>query len=140
MIAINKTQGYGQGTTYTLAKTSENQFGVNVDWERSPGVNSGGYGLTFAEDRLEVRGYASPEEQWDILVAPPGFEKSVLVQAPPNGFRDGGGASEAESLSQVDFPSAIKPEESRRIALQVASSLIGVPFLDRLLEEPAPTA
>ena len=137
MISINKSQGYGHGTTYTLAKTSENEFGVNVDWDKSPGVQSGGYGLTFAEDRLEVRAYTGPEEQWDILVAPPGFENSVVVQAPPSGLRGGNSAKATDSVSQVDFPSPIKPEESRRIALQVASSLIGVPFLDRLLDQPA---
>lgn len=132
MLTVTTQRGYQQ-TAYNFTRESEDNFLVGVDWEKSPGVNSGGYSAKFTKDRLELRG---DEAEWDILVAPEGYEQSVLVTSPPNGFR----SSEQPPISQVDFPTAIKAEESRKVALQVASALVGIPFMDSMLSLPVPAA
>ena len=121
-------------TVYNFQRSSENDFRVGVDWDKSPGVRSGGFGLTFQEDRLELRGVGD-SNNWDILVAPEGNDSSVFVMAPPKGVR---GPGATPPFSQVDLPAKISPEESRKVALQVASSLIGIPFLETMLSLPVP--
>jgi hypothetical protein len=124
-----------QKTVYNLRRTSENAFYVAVDWDKSPGVRSGGCSVTFAQDRLELRG--QDDQQWDVMVAPEGYNQSVFVTAPPTGTRSPGATP---PLSRVDFPAAINPEDSRKVALQVASALIGIPFLENMLTLPVEKA
>ena len=132
MLTVTTYRDYQQ-TAYNFTRASEDNFQVGVDWANSPGVNSGGYSASFTQDRLELRG---EREQWDIMVAPEGFNHSVLVMSPPNGFR----SSEQPPISRVDVPTAIKAEESRKVALQVASALVGIPFMENMLSLPVPAA
>lgn len=123
---------------YNLQRRSENAFDVQVDWDKSQ-VRNGGFGLEFnAQDQLEVRAFGAPDGlAWDVQVAPEGRESSVFIMAPPNGFR---GPGATPPIQQIDFGAPIAKEQSRKIALQVASSLIQVPFLERLLEAPVPNS
>lgn len=134
MINITTNKGFQQ-TVYNFSRSSEDAFYVGVDWEKSPGVRSGGCSVTFAEDRLEVRG--QEDQQWDVLVAPDGYSQSVFVTAPPTGTRSPGAQP---PISRVDFPAAINPEDSRKVALQVASALVGIPFLENMLALPVTAA
>ncbi len=119
---------------YNLQRRSKDEFDVQVDWDKSQ-VRSGGFGLSFnPQDELEVRG-PSDQFEWNILVAPEGHENSVFVVHPPNGMRHSG---EPPTFDQIDFDSPITKEQSRQVALQVASSLIQVPFLERMLNQPVP--
>lgn len=123
-------------TVYNFQRSSENDFRVGVDFEKSPGVRSGGFGLKFQEDRLELRGMGA-DNNWDILVAPEGSDSSVFVMAPPTGMRNPGATPR---FSQVDMGAKINPEDSRKVALQVASAVVGIPFLETLLSLPVPQA
>lgn len=117
-------------TVYNFRRTSENDFYVAVDWEKSPGVRQGGFGATFTQDRLELRG---GENNWDVMVAPEGYSNSVFVMAPNNGTR---GPGATPPFSRVDLPAPIKAEDSQKTALQVASALCGIPFMETMLSLP----
>ena len=119
---------------YNLKRQSKDQFQVQLDWDKSQ-ARHGGFGLTFnPQDELEVRGFADHSE-WNIQVAPKGYENSVLILPPPNGMR---GSRSPASFNRIDFDAPIAKEQSRKVALQVASSLIQVPFLEQMLEQPIP--
>lgn len=135
---INVSIGQRNLTTYSLKRTAEDSFMAEVDWDRSPNANSGGYSLEFKPDQLEVTPLGSRDEGWDVFVAPSEAPNSVFVQArTASGLR---GGNQAETVRQVEFPNAIAPEQTRKVALQVASALIGIPFLDSMLEQPVPAA
>lgn len=119
---------------YNLQRRSEDAFEVQVDWDKSQ-VSRGGFGLEFNQGgQLEVRDYGGGQE-WDIHVGPQDHENSVFIMPPPSGFR---GPGQTPPIGEVDFGAPIPKEQARRVALQVASSLIQVPFLDRLLDAPVP--
>lgn len=133
-LAIHANTPNGRAV-YNLQRQSQDAFNVQVDWDKSD-VRNGGYGLEFKGDTLEVRDWSNNERAWDVQVAPQGHENEVYVMTPPNGFRGGGAEF---PIDQIDFGAPIAKEQSRQVALQVASSLIQVPFLDRMLEQPVPT-
>ena len=128
MISVNTGQ-MGPQTNYLLKKLGADNYAAEVDWANSPGVNSGGYSLDFTQDTLEVRG--ADQQGWEIQVAPPGAPNSVWVR------KDG--CLHTEGLSEVNFPTPIAAENSRKVAMQVASAVIGIPFLDALLEQQPPS-
>ena len=124
---IDRTQ-----TVYNFHRSSENNFRVGVDWEKSPGVRQGGYSVDFVEDQLELRDFRNRDNSWDVLVAPDGYESSVIVKSPSNGGRPG----PTPPISRIDMPAPIKAEDVRKTALQVASALVGIPFMESMLSLP----
>ncbi len=136
---ISVTTGLRNSTTYNLKRQSDAAFTAEVDWDRSPGVNSGGYSLEFKPEQLEVTPLGRRDEGWDVLIAPSEAPNSVFVQARTAlGFRGSGGQD--NMLRQIEFPKPIAPEQTQKVGLQVASALIGIPFLESMLEQPVPAA
>ena len=132
-LAITRKTPDGRAV-YNLMRRSQKEFSAQVDFEKST-VNFGGFDLNFNEqDILEIREF-SGDKNFDVQVAPPGRESSVWILPPSDGLPT---ADEASSLEEIDFGEPVMKKDSQRVALQVASSLIGIPFLERMLKQEVP--
>lgn len=122
--------------THTFRRYTEDDAVVKPDFEKSTARTGPVWNLHFkGDDVLEVRSNQATASGYDILVGPEKYPDSIIVRQPMMpGMR--GSSSTTPPFQRVNFEQGLPAENLRRFALQVASSLTQVPFLDRLLDLP----
>ncbi len=119
-----------QGLAHKFSRKNANTFQVLPDFQKSTVREGNGWNLRFYDKLiLDAEDYRGTGYRIDFSNLK--GDNSILVSSIQS-------HQERPVIQRVTLDTAWAVEDGRRLALQVASALTQVPFLDRLLELPVP--